>query len=259
MLRNLRWYIENKMSIFQKTPIMKNFYTSILLLLLTSNYSFSQTSLSEEAIKNSEYVFEGVVLNFTFIQDTNDAYFVSYKLKVKNLLKETTDISINDTIELISPLPDKWRILNNGELLTLNLDKPLSSLNGLHLSLNTLGVFITKKNTSNVSEGKNSISLIPYCMTSDCFFQLTPIEKYDSKKHKKFSTYIIEGFDKSFHSKGEFNAFLKKMNLNELVDESKKKDAEFLERRISNDIQYTERVKAAKEYQEYLEYRRKNH
>ena len=96
-------------------------------------------------------------------------------------------------------------------------------------------------------------------MTSDCFFQLTPIEKYDSKKHKKFSTYIIEGFDKSFHSKGEFNAFLKKMNLNELVDESKKKDAEFLERRISNDIQYTERVKAAKEYQEYLEYRRKNH
>ncbi len=54
-------------------------------------------------------------------------------------------------------------------------------------------------------------------MTSDCFFQLTPIEKYDSKKHKKFSTYIIEGFDKSFHSKGEFNAFLKKMNLNELV------------------------------------------
>ncbi len=68
---------------------MKNFYTSILLLLLTSNYSFSQTSLSEEAIKNSEYVFEGVVLNFTFIQDTNDAYFVSYKLKVKNLLKET--------------------------------------------------------------------------------------------------------------------------------------------------------------------------
>jgi hypothetical protein len=48
------------------------------------------------------------------------------------------------------------------------------------------------------------------------------------------------------------------MNLNKLVDESKKKAAEFLERRISNDLQYTERVKAAKEYQEYLEYRRKN-
>jgi hypothetical protein len=250
--------IDNKMSILHKIPIMKNFYTSILLLLITSNYTFSQTSLSEEAIKNSEYVFEGVVLDFTFVQDTNDGYFVSYKLNVKNLLKETKDISINDTVELVSPLPDKWRILNNGELLTLNLDKPLSSLKGLHLSLNTLGVFVTKKNTSNVSEEKNSISLMPYCMSSDCFFQVTPIEKYDSKKHKKFTTYIIEGFDKSFHSKDEFNDFLKKMNLNLLVDESKKKDAEYLERRISNDLQYAERVKTAKEYQKYLDGRLQN-
>jgi hypothetical protein len=246
------------MSILQKILIMKNFYKSILLLLITSNYTFSQTS-SEEAIKNSEYVFEGIVLDFTFIQDANEAYFVSYKLKVNNLLKETKEISINDTVELVSPLPDKWRILNNGELLTLNLDKPLSSLKGLHLSLNTIGVFVTKKNTSNVSEWKNSISLMPYSISSNCYFQLTQIEKYDSKKHKKYSEYLIEGFDKSFHSKVEFNNFLKKMNLNSLNVESKKKDAEYLERRISNDLQYAERVKAAKEYQEYLDNRRKNH
>lgn len=238
---------------------MKNFYTSILLLLITSNYTFSQTSLSEEAIKNSEYVFEGVVLDFTFIQDINEDYFVSYKLKVKNLLKETKDININDTVELVSPLPDKWRILSDGELLTLNLDKPLSSLNGLHLSLNTLGVFVTKKNTSNVSERKNSISLTPYCKSSNCFFQLTPIEKYDSKKHKKYSTYFIDGFDKSFNSKDEFNQFLEKMNLHLLADESKKKDAEYEKQRISNELQYAERVKTAKEYQKHLDNRLQNH
>lgn len=204
---------------------MKILHTNLLLLLLliTSNYSYSQSSLSEEAIKNSDYIFEGVVLDFTFIQDTNEVYFVSYKLKVKTLLKETKDLNLNDTVELVSPLPDKWRILNNGELLTLNLDEPLSSLKGLHLSLNTIGVFVTKKNITNISGGKNSISLMPYCISSNCFFQLTPIEKYDSKKRNKYSIFFIEGFGKSFHSKVEFNDFLKKMNLNLLVDESKKK------------------------------------
>ncbi len=247
--------IDNKMSILQKIPTMKNFYTSILLLLITSNYTFSQTSLSEEAIKNSEYVFEGIVLSLEIIQDNDENYYVSHNIKVLTLLKGNNNIQQNDTINFISILPENWEIMENGEILHLDLQRPKSQIKGIGLALGLKGVFMANFNTMK----KSFLSLKPYCNYSNCLYVYKENKTLDENKQRMNISEIVSGFDKTFASKTEFGKYLKSQGIKtQNTSFEKKKDVEDLERIKVNNIQYAKRVKTAKEYQEYLDYRKSN-
>lgn len=233
---------------------MKNLHHLIIALLLSfSNLAYSQQAQSDEALSNSDFIFEGTVIDLNFIKDENSNYFVSYILKIETLTKSTNYIAVNDSVELVSPLPDNWRILENGELLTINSEQNLSELKGLHLNLKTRGVFTTKLNSSKNSRNSDLKSFIPYNSNSDCFYQIIPKEKYDETHHKKYLSYSIIGFGNIFESKSEFNDYLKKFQLNEIQTlVSKKKDVGFLETNKKNKNRYLRRIDTAKLYENYL-------
>lgn len=193
---------------------MKNLYLLIIALFLSfSNLVYSQTAQSEEALSNADYIFEGTVIDLNFIKDEDSNYFVSYILKIESLPKSTDYIAVNDSVELVSPFPDNWKTLDNGELLTINSEQELSELKGLHLNLKTRGVFTVKLNKSKNPINSNLKSFVPYCLNSDCFYHILPKEKFDKIKHEKYLTYSIIGFGGIFESKIEFNTYLKKFQL----------------------------------------------
>lgn len=239
---------------------MKHLYLLIIALFLSfSNLAYSQTERSEESLRNADYIFEGTVVDLNFIRDEDSNYFVSYILKIESLPKSTSYIAVNDSVELVSPLPNDWRVLENGELLTINSEQKLSELKGLHLNVKTRGVFTAKLNTSKNSRNSSLKSFVPYYLNSDCFYHILPKEKFDETKHKKYLTYSIIGFGKIFESKIEFNTYLKKLQLSGIqIQTHKKKDVGFLEIKKKNEERYAKRVNTAKLYEDHLTNRLNN-
>ena len=236
---------------------MKHLYTSILLLLITSSYTFSQSSLSDEAIENSEYVFEGTVLSFELLKDSNENYLVSYLIKVNSSYKG--GLQSGNTVELVTLKSETWSVLNNGEILLLDLEKPRSQIKGLSLRPNLNGVFLVNRNTSKKTVDSSLDSFEPYCEFANCFYAISSRQHYDEETHRKVVTQSVLGFNKSFNSREEFDLYLEKqdgINIDSLW--TKKKDVEFLKRKEANESRYEQRKIKALEYQNYLNNRREN-
>lgn len=231
-----------------------------LFVLFTAKLALSQSTSSDDALNNSQYIFEGTVVDLDFIKDETDNYFVSYILKVETLLKSADNIAVGDSVELISPLPDDWVITENGELIkTITFHQKLSALNGLRLDRAVRGVFMANSSENIINSTK--LSLVPYCLKSNCFYRITSKGELDEENHKVHQRYSVEGFDNYFESREKFNEYLKQFQLAEIETEhksDKKKDVEFSERTRQNKIQYEKRVETARLYQEYLDNRRIN-
>lgn len=241
---------------------MKNSYVllTFLFCFAFSSFVFSQNDRAKEAIQNAPYIFEGVVISLQPIQDENNQYHISYKIAVNKKLKGDAFLKENDTVELISALPDGWSIsLPHGEILRSGVDHtPLFKQKGLGMSPKTHGVFFVKKNETSLSTSENNCSVVPYYINADALFRIRPYPYYDSLQEKEYNIHLITGFEKKFESMAAFNTYLKSQHLPALDngETDKKKDVESPEESQQNENQYIKRLKKSKEYQRILNERR---
>ena len=181
---------------------------------IIQNSLFAQYERAEQAIKTAPYIFEGKVVALDFIQDDQANYFVSYKVEVLKSLKGGKYLKEKDTVELVSEMPTGWYIFENGEFGSAPLQgMPPSLQKGLRIFPPLHGVFVVAPNLYGVTYKSSFLSFYSIQLSSDSYFAITPIDRYNNDTRKPYVNHDITGFGLKFSSLEEFNVFLKKMRL----------------------------------------------
>jgi hypothetical protein len=163
-------------------------------------------------INNSEYVFEGKVLEFNVKEDKNEILYASYIVNVTDVFKGKQNLK-SGTVEFYTKAPQNWSFLENGELMIESIEHPRGKM---HLSLNVgqVGVFLGNNvDIVSVHETLNKITISPYCNTMECFYHYTSTSRTNPSTGKLIETISFEGFNQTYQSADEFNSYLKSIGL----------------------------------------------
>lgn len=166
-------------------------------------------------MKNSTYIFEGKVIDFSFYKGEDQKIRVSYLIKVENVLKNNNDFFALDTIELVSFAPENWDVSDRNELIRLSRNDIDELCKGLDLEFDRTGIFFGKPKGSDFTVVHKSIffQLTPYSESCKAYFSIPPYFHNCSESKNDF---VFQGFDKRFEFLSDFNDYLRKNNLSTL-------------------------------------------
>lgn len=212
-----------------------------------------------EAIKNSDYIFQGRFLDIKLIQKVAEKQYVSFKFLVENVYKEKKTLEVGDTIELVSFLPKDWAFVNDnsyGRMGDYELEYPYNK--GFMISSGMSVLLFTQENKTSYTKNISNValSLEPTQSYDDYYFFNRRPWKTDSINHRAYQVDQIIGFGKEFNSQEEFQNYLKERGLDITQQSDKKKDVSSAEE-INNQKVYAERVKTYNEYLNILNERAK--
>jgi hypothetical protein len=231
----------------------KTVYILFLLgWLLPSNLLNAQDDRVVEAIKNSDYIFQGKFIEGNFIKKDGDKNYVSYKILVEQVYKDKKTIKEGDIVEVVSYLPNTWQVIEGTEYITNtsvddNVVYPYNK--GLKLSSGMSVLFFTKENKTNYTKSISNaiLSLEPTQSFNDYYFFNRKAWKTDTVNKKAYQVDKITGFGKTFNAMEEYQNYLKDKGLDITLQNDKKKDV-FSTEELNNQRIYAERVKAYNRY-----------
>lgn len=212
-----------------------------------------------EAIKNSDYIFQGKFIEGEFIKKEGDKNYVSHKILVEQVYKDKKIIKEGDTVEVVSYLPKDWVVVNNSEYGRINnygFEYPYNT--GFTISSGMSVLFFMKENKTTYTQNiPNAIlSLEPTQSFDDYYFFNRKAWKTDTVNKKAYQVDKIIGFGETFSTMEEYQNYLKDKGLDITQQNDKKKDV-FSTEEINNQKVYAERVKTYNEYLNILNERAK--
>lgn len=212
-----------------------------------------------EAIKNSDYIFQGKFIEGEFIKKEGDKNYVSHKILVEQVYKDKKIIKEGDTVEVVSYLPKDWVVVNNSEYGRINnygFEYPYNT--GFTISSGMSVLFFAKKNKTPYTQNipNTILSLEPTQSFDDYYFFNRQIRKIDTLNHIAYRVDKITGFGKTFNTMEEYQNYLEDKGLDITQQNDKKKDV-FSTEELNNQKIYAERVKAYNRYLNILDERAK--
>ncbi|MBW6484165.1 MAG: hypothetical protein K0B10_14035 [Vicingaceae bacterium] len=200
---------------------MKKLITVIITsILFTGLYAQQTKSVYDEIIQNSPYIFEGKIISYSPIDKGEGQKYVSYTIEIQHIFREQQNLN-KGTIELITPLPQFWHIVDLPDgTKSILINQPehfeLNEIKKIEFSSGMSGIFFCKQLDVYPSLSQailnNKLSVQNYCEDKTCFLQYTQVSNVDTEtKQIKYST-KAEFFNKKFDSKEDVYQFLKQYN-----------------------------------------------
>ena len=199
---------------------MKNSVLIIVFIIL-SNLVFSQNN--NDLIKESEFIFKGVMIKKTpFKEKNNDPFFI-YTIKIDTVYK---GYLTSGNVNIVAKSPIGWTNTSDGYILYNHICSDYASIEDekkagekgiIAFAYGGTGVFVCNVNNDTcynlpVVSSDNKILLMPICKINTCYFRYFSSSYIDKQSNKYISRSSIEGFGYVFSSWSEFE-----MKLNDIL------------------------------------------